>query len=130
MLFRSKEQRSQWGTDASIIKSMIKGVQDGYQKQLEISGTGFKVAAQGQTLTLSIGFSHPVVYELPKGIAVSIEKNTITLNGIDKQLVGETSAQIRRLRPPDAYKGKGIRIVGEIIKLKPGKQAKATAAAA
>jgi large subunit ribosomal protein L6 len=109
---------------------MIKGVQDGYQKQLEISGTGFKVAAQGQTLTLSIGFSHPVVYELPKGIAVSIEKNTITLNGIDKQLVGETAAQIRRLRPPDAYKGKGIRIVGEIIKLKPGKQAKATAAAA
>lgn len=119
-----------WGLWRQLINNMIIGVTTGYKKQLEIQGIGFKVALEGTTkLNFSLGFSHQVLFELPAGITVKIEKNIITVEGIDKQLVGETAAQIRRLRTPDAYKGKGIRYVGEVIKLKPGKAAKTGAGA-
>ncbi len=126
----NKEERAIWGTSASLIKNIFQGVTQGYQKQLEIIGTGFKVALKGQTLSLSVGFTNPVEFLLPQGISAVIEKNIVTFNGIDKQLLGEIVARIKRVRPPDAYKGVGIRFAGEVIKLKPGKQAKTAGAAA
>ena len=119
-----KEQRTMWGTLASLVKNMLKGVTEGYEKQLEIMGTGFKAAMSGSTLTLNIGFSHPVVYAMPKGITSTVEKNVIKIQGIDKQQVGEVAAQLYHIKPPDPYKGVGVRFVGQVIKLKPGKQAK------
>lgn len=119
-----------WGLWRQLINNMIIGTTKGYAKQLELQGIGFKVAAEGKNkLNFSLGFSHPIVFNLPESINVKVEKNIITVEGIDKQLVGETAAQIRRLRAPDAYKGKGIRYVGETIKLKPGKAAKTGAGA-
>ncbi len=126
---KGKEQRTMWGTTASLVKNMLQGVKEGYQKQLEIMGTGFKAALSGSTLTLNIGFSHPIIYTVPKGISASVEKTVITLKGIDKQLVGEVAAQLYRMKKPDPYKGVGIRFVGQVIKLKPGKQAKTAGAA-
>ncbi len=125
-----KDQRTMWGTTASLIKNALQGVKEGYQKQLEIMGTGFKAALTGRTLTLNIGFSHPVVYTLPQGITASIEKTVITIYGIEKQSVGEVAAQLYHIKPPDPYKGVGIRYVGQVIKLKPGKQAKTAGAPA
>ena len=119
-----------WGLSRQLINNMIIGVTKGYSKQLELQGVGFKVALEGKNkLNMTLGFSHPVVFNLPEGISAKIEKNIITIEGIDKQLVGEIAAQIRRLRKPDAYKGKGVRYVGEVIKLKPGKAAKTGAGA-
>ena len=126
----NKEERAIWGTSASLIKNILQGVTQGYQKKLEIMGTGFKVVLQGQSLSFLVGFTKAVDFPLPPGISAVIEKNIVTLSGIDKQLLGETAAQIKRIHPPDAYKGVGIRFVGEVIKLKPGKQAKSAGAAA
>jgi large subunit ribosomal protein L6 len=106
---------------------MIAGVTVGFSKQLELIGVGFKVAVVGSKLNLDLGFSHPVVFELPKGIEAKVEKNTITITGADKQTVGQVAAQIRKLRKPEPYKGKGIRYVGEIVRQKAGKAAKAGA---
>ena len=125
-----KFERALWGTIASLVRNAMKGVTEGYRVQLEIVGTGYKVALQKNALTLSIGFSHPVSYTVPASLEALVEKNIITIKGADKQLVGEVAAQLRRIKPPDPYKGTGIRIVGEVIKLKPGKQAKATGTAA
>ena len=119
-----------WGLWRQLLDNMIVGVTKGYSKKLEMQGIGFKVAAEGtNALNLSVGYSHQVIYKLPDGVKAKIEKNIITIEGIDKQLVGETAAQIRRIKKPDAYKGKGIRYVGEVIKLKPGKAAKTGAGA-
>jgi large subunit ribosomal protein L6 len=125
----NKDQRSLWGTIASIARNAVKGVTQGFQKQLEIQGTGFKAAVAGGKISLSVGFSHPVEYAIPQGAAAAVEKNIITITGIDRQIVGEVAAQLRSIRPPDVYKGKGIRYAGEQIKLKPGKQAKTATAA-
>lgn len=119
----SKKEKAFWGLFYSLLKNMVIGVSQGYEKQLEIQGVGYKVAGGGNKLTLSLGFSHPVIFDLPKGIEASTEGNTITLKGIDKQLVGETAAQIRRLKKPEPYKGKGIRYVGEQVRRKAGKTA-------
>ena len=120
-------QRILWGTHASIIKNMVFGVVNGYQKQLEINGVGYKVAHAGQKLTFQLGYSHPLVYEIPKNVQVKVEKNVITLDGIDKQLVGQVAAEIRALRKPEPYKGKGIKYVDETIRRKAGKAATAAA---
>lgn len=120
-------QRMLWGTHASILGNMVEGLTQGYQKQLEINGVGYKVAAAGQKLTFQVGFSHPVVYEVPKDVKVEIEKNIITLSGIDKQLVGLTASQIRSIRPPEPYKGKGIKYADETIRRKAGKAASSAA---
>lgn len=112
-----------WGLFYSLIKNMVQGVSQGYEKKLEIQGVGYKVAGGGNALNLSLGFSHPVNFPMPAGIVAAVEGNTITISGIDKQLVGETAAQIRRLKKPEPYKGKGIRYVGEIVRRKAGKTA-------
>lgn len=112
-----------WGTTASLVANMIKGVTEGFSKQLEVNGVGFKIALSGQKLTLNLGFSHPVDFELPEGIEGKVEKNLITISGIDKQQVGQVTAEIRKLRPPEPYKGKGIKYIDEVIRRKSGKTA-------
>ena len=99
---------------------MIEGVLKGFEKKLEINGVGFKARVEGNKLILDVGFSHPVEIEAPEGIEFTAEKNIITVSGIDKELVGQVSAQIKRVRPPEPYKGKGIKYVGEIVRIKVG----------
>lgn len=119
----NKKERAMWGLFYSLIKNMVIGVNQGYEKKLEIQGVGYKVAGGANALTLSLGFSHQVNFSLPAGVKAAVEGNVITLTGIDKQLVGETAAQIRRLKKPEPYKGKGIRYVGENVRRKAGKTA-------
>ncbi len=119
----NKKERAMWGLFYSLIKNMVIGVSQGYEKKLEIQGVGYKVAGGGKAINLSLGFSHPVNFEMPTGVVAAIEGNIITLTSIDKQLVGETAAQIRRLKKPEPYKGKGIRYVGEQVRRKAGKTA-------
>ncbi|MCX6746359.1 MAG: 50S ribosomal protein L6 [Candidatus Parcubacteria bacterium] len=120
---KEKKQKALWGLFGSLIKNMIKGVREGYEKKLEVIGVGYKVNLQGNKLILNLGFSHPIDFPLPSGITGAVDKNIIILTGIDKQQVGEIAAQIRRLRKPEPYKGKGIRYAGEIIRKKAGKTA-------
>jgi large subunit ribosomal protein L6 len=106
------------------LNNAIMGVSTGYSRNLEIQGVGFRCAMKGKTLELSIGYSHPVVVTPPEGITIAAPEQTkIIISGIDKQMVGQVAANIRELRPPDAYQGKGIRYEGEFVKLKPGKTA-------
>lgn len=120
-----KESKSLHGLIRSLLANMVVGVTDGYQKTLELSGIGFRANLTGDKIGLSVGFSHPVEVEPPKGITFAVSGNKITVFGIDKELVGRVAAQIRKVRPPDAYKGKGIKYEGEVLRLKPGKAAKA-----
>ncbi|PIT93738.1 50S ribosomal protein L6 [Candidatus Falkowbacteria bacterium CG10_big_fil_rev_8_21_14_0_10_43_11] len=122
-----KKNRALWGLYRVLIDNMVEGVNKGYAKQLEINGVGYRAAAVGNKLTLNLGFSHPVDFSLPAGITATVEKNVITVSGIDKQLVGEVSAQIRRIRKPEPYKGKGIKYATEILRRKAGKTAASTA---
>jgi len=119
----NKTQKSLWGLFGSLIKNMVEGVTEGFNKKLEVNGVGYKVALQGDKLILNVGYSHPVEYNIPKGIETGVDKNVISLSGIDKQLVGETAAQIRRIRKPEPYKGKGIKYDDEVIIKKVGKTA-------
>jgi len=119
-----KKERSLWGSFASHAKNMVIGVTEGYKKQLEINGVGYKVALQGKDLRLELGFSHPIVFAAPEGITFIIEKNVVTVEGIDKELVGKVTSEIRALRKPEPYKGKGIKYIDEIIRRKAGKTAK------
>ncbi len=121
-----KENKALWGLYGSVIKNMILGVTNGFLKKLEINGVGYKAQLSGEKLILNVGFSHPVEFAIPKGITITVDKNVISISGIDKQLVGETAARIRAIRPPEPYKGKGIKYVDEIIRRKAGKAAKAT----
>jgi large subunit ribosomal protein L6 len=110
------------GLTRALVANMIRGVTEGFERKLEIVGIGYRVQLTGRNLTFSLGYSHPVVFPLPEGVQAEVDKQTmITLRGIDKQLVGQTAAQIRALRRPDPYKGKGIRYVDEIIRRKVGK---------
>lgn len=114
--------RAVHGTVRAILANMVKGVSEGFIEELEIVGIGYRGAIKGKNLELSLGFSHPVVYEIPEGIQITMEgTNIIKVSGIDKQKVGQTAAEIRTFREPDPYKGKGIRYRGEVIKLKAGK---------
>lgn len=122
-----KKQRALWGTNRQNVANMVIGVTDGYTKQLEIKGVGYKAEVKGDTLVLNVGYSHPVDFKLPTGVTVSVEKNIITLESIDKQLLGETAANIRKVRKPEPYKGKGIRYVDEVVIRKAGKQVKSGA---
>lgn len=121
-----RNQRSVWGLSRSLINNMVRGVTQGYEKKLEINGVGYRAALKGKILVLNVGFSHPVEFALPEGIEAKIDKNIITLLSIDKQLVGEIASQIRRIRPPEPYKGKGIKYIDEVIRRKAGKVAKST----
>ncbi|KKT22999.1 MAG: 50S ribosomal protein L6, partial [Candidatus Nomurabacteria bacterium GW2011_GWF2_43_8] len=117
-----KFSQSLWGTYASHIKNMIKGVQTPYQKKLILEGVGFKSEVKGKELHLALGFSHPVVVKIPEGIALKAEKNVITVEGIEKELVGNFTAAIRALKKPEPYKGKGMRYENEVIRRKQGKK--------
>ena len=110
------------GLSRSLVHNMVQGVSEGFSKQLEIEGVGFKAAVQGPTLNLSLGFSHPILFPIPKEIKITIAEGTkLTIQGIDKKLVGQVTADIRRFYPPEPYKGKGVRYVGEQIRRKVGK---------
>ncbi|MDQ1747353.1 MAG: large subunit ribosomal protein [Frankiaceae bacterium] len=117
--------KSLHGLSRTLIANMVTGVTDGYTKNLEIVGTGYRVAAKGSTLEFALGFSHPVVVEAPDGITFSVDTPTrFAVAGIDKQKVGEVAANIRKLRKPDPYKGKGVRYQGEVVRRKAGKTGK------
>jgi large subunit ribosomal protein L6 len=116
-----------WGTYASHIRNMIKGVTEGFKKQLVIEGVGYKADLSGNDLVLSLGFSHPLKISAPEGLKISVEKNSIIVSGIDKESVGQMAAKIRSFKKPEPYKGKGIRYENEVVRRKVGKKA-ATAA--
>jgi len=116
-----KKEKAFWGLYWSLIRNMAKGVTDGYERKMEINGVGYRAAMAGDKINLNLGFSHPVVFDLPAGVTGKVEANIITLNGIDKQLLGETCARIRKIRTPEPYKGKGIKYMEEVIRRKEGK---------
>ena len=119
----SKRSRSFWGMQRTLVQNLMTGVTEGYTKVLEISGVGYRAAMQGKNLQLALGFSHDVVYEVPEGITVATPKPTeISVTGIDKQLVGQVAAEIRKYRGPEPYKGKGVRYANETIFRKEGKK--------
>ncbi|KRE35829.1 50S ribosomal protein L6 [Janibacter sp. Soil728] len=121
----ARESRSLHGLTRSLINNMVVGVTEGYEKKLEIHGTGYRVQNKGGSLEFALGYSHPIVIEAPEGISFNVENPTrLSVAGIDKQLVGETAANIRKLRRPDPYKGKGVRYEGEQIRRKVGKAGK------
>jgi large subunit ribosomal protein L6 len=122
-----KQVKSWWGLFRMLIANMVQGVSVGFEKKLEIEGIGFKSEVVGKQLVLNVGFSHPVKLDIPAGLQVGVEKNVITVSGIDKESVGQFAAVIKRVKPPEPYKGKGIRYAGEIIKRKVGKKLAATA---
>lgn len=123
-----QSDRALWGLTRMLVANMVVGVTNGYQKQLEINGVGFKAQVSGKNLVLNLGFSHPVEFPIPDGITIAVEKNVVTIGGIDKQQVGEIAATIRRLKRPEPYKGKGIKYVDEVIRRKAGKVVKAAGA--
>ena len=116
-----------WGLWRSLVANMVVGVSAGFEKKLEIEGIGYRAVVDGAVLVLQLGFSHPVRFPIPEGLAVKVEKNVITVSGIDKEAVGTVSARIRALKKPEPYKGKGIHYQGEIIRRKAGKKAVASA---
>ena len=118
----SRLSRSYWGLARTLVDNMVTGTSQGFTRVLELSGTGYKVEAKGNTLVFSVGYSKPVEFPLPKGISAQVEKaNRIEIKGFDKQQLGQTVAVIRGIRPPDAYKGKGIKNLGEVLRRKVGK---------
>lgn len=121
-----RDDRALWGLSRMLLANMVHGVSQGFTKGLEVQGVGYRIAMQGNKVVLNLGFSHPVEFTLPAGIDAKVEKNILTLSGIDKQLLGETAARIRAFRKPEPYKGKGIRYVGEAVRRKSGKVVKGT----
>lgn len=119
----TSEDGTLWGTWRAHIANMIKGVTQGFEKKLDVLGIGYKVSIQESTLVLQVGFSHLVKVEIPTDITCQTKDNSIILQGIDKERVGQFAASLRAVRPPDSYKGKGIRYSDEVVKLKPGKKA-------
>ncbi|HXT79709.1 MAG TPA: 50S ribosomal protein L6 [Acetobacteraceae bacterium] len=118
-----RQARMMWGTTRALIANMVKGVSTGYEKSLEITGTGYRAAVQGKNLEINLGFSHPVVYPVPAGIKITCERPTaIKVEGMDKRLVGQVASEIRAFRPPEPYKGKGARYTDETIRRKEGKK--------
>jgi len=118
----TKKIRAIWGLSRALFANMVTGVEKGYSEQLELQGVGFRASIKGRDLELNIGFSHPVIFKSPEGIDLKVEKNIITVSGIDKQMVGQVAADIRSLKKPEPYKGKGIRYVGEQVRKKVGKK--------
>lgn len=126
----SREARTEHGLVRALIANMVKGVTEEFKKELDIVGVGYRGELKGNVLNLSLGYSHPVEFAIPKGIKIAVEKMThLTISGADKELVGETAARIRRLRSPEPYKGKGIKYTDEVIKRKVGKAAVGAGAA-
>ena len=127
-VIKSKRTPALWGTIRAVIFNMVSGVREGFEKKVEIEGVGFKAQTQDNDLSLNLGYSHPVIFKIPEGIKVEVVKNTIAISGFSKELVGQTAANIRSLKKPEPYKGKGIRYVGEVIRRKAGKKVAGSAA--
>lgn len=123
-LGEDRQSRAYWGTYRALANNVIIGITDGFQKQLEINGVGYKAAVKGKIIELNLGFSHVINYQLPDGIEASLDKNVLTIKGSDKQVVGQVAAKIREFRPPEPYKGKGIKYLEERIIRKAGKTSK------
>ena len=119
-----KEAKAFWGTYRALTNNAIVGLTDGFAKSLEINGVGYRAAVKGKVLELQLGFSHPINFEIPEGLEIGVEKNIINIKGSSKQLVGQTAAKIRGYRPPEPYKGKGVKYTDEHIVRKAGKTAK------
>jgi len=123
----TKKTKVLWGTTRAFLENLLKGVTNGYEKKLQIDGLGYRAQLNGENLLLYIGLSHPVEIKTVSGIKFSVEKNIITVSGIDKELVGKIAADIKKMRPVEPYKGKGIKYLGEVVKRKVGKKAVAAA---
>ncbi len=120
----SKQSRSSHGLVRALVKNMVTGVSTGFERKLEIVGVGYRAEVKGSQLVMNLGYSHPIEYDIPKGVAVAVDKqNVISIQGIDKQQVGQVAAEVRAFRSPDSYKGKGVRYQGEYIRIKTGKSA-------
>ena len=121
----SRSARERHGLSRTLVANMVEGVSQGFQKRLEIQGVGYRAQVQGRNLVLTVGYSHPVQIEPPEGVQLAVETNTnVIVSGFDKELVGNTAAKIRAVRPPEPYKGKGIRYAGEVVRRKAGKAGK------
>jgi large subunit ribosomal protein L6 len=121
----SRAARQRHGLSRTLVANMVDGVSQGFQRRLEIQGVGYRAAVQGRNLILNVGYSHPVQIEPPDGIQMAVENNTnVVVSGIDKEIVGNIAARIRAVRPPEVYKGKGIRYAGEVVRRKAGKAGK------
>jgi len=118
----TKFSHALWGTFAAHVKNMIHGVTEGFEKKLEIEGVGYRAEMKGNTLVLNVGFSHPVEFEVPAGLDAAVEKNVITITGADKEVLGQFAANVRKVRPPEPYKGKGIRYADEHVRRKEAKK--------
>lgn len=122
------EDKAFWGLAVSLIRNMLEGVSKGFSRQLEINGIGYRAEMKGKDLVLNVGYSHPIIFSAVEGVEIKVEKNIITVSGVDKQLVGQVAANIRKIRKPEPYKGKGIRYIDEVVRRKAGKQVKTTSA--
>jgi large subunit ribosomal protein L6 len=116
------KSKAMHGLARALINNMVLGVTEGFRKQLEIQGVGYRATLQGNALSLELGFSHPIAYPIPEGIQITVERSIISVQGIDKEKVGQTAAEIRAFRKPEPYKGKGVRYVGERVRTKVGKR--------
>jgi large subunit ribosomal protein L6 len=123
-LSEERQHRAYWGTYRSLAENIVVGVTKGYEKRLEINGVGYRAAIKGKNLEMQLGHSHPIVFPVPAGIQIAVDKNTISVKGANKQQVGQVSADIRSFRPPEPYKGKGVKYADERIIRKAGKTAK------
>lgn len=123
-LNQEAQSRAYWGTYRALANNIVIGLSEGFTKTLEINGVGYKANISGKVLELALGFSHPIKYDIPDGIEMSVDKNILTIKGIDKQQIGQIAADIREFRPPEPYKGKGIKYSDEVIVRKAGKTAK------
>jgi len=117
----SRENRAKHGLMRAHLQNMVKGVSEGWTRELEINGVGYRAEVGGDTLTMALGYSHPVLFKLPKGIAAKVDKNRVILSGADRDMLGQTAAKVRELRAPEPYKGKGVKYAEEVIKKKVGK---------
>jgi len=117
----SRENRAKHGLIRAHLANMVKGVTEGWNRELEINGVGYRAEVAGDTINMALGYSHPVAFKLPKGVTAKVDKNRVTLSSADRDLVGQTAAKVRELRPPEPYKGKGVKYVEEVIKRKVGK---------
>lgn len=124
---KSKQAAALWGTTRANLANLVQGVTEGFKKQLELQGVGYRANLKGKDIELQVGFSHPVLIKAPEGIAFTVEQEIVTVAGINKQLVGQVTASIRAVRKPEPYQGKGIRYVGEVVRRKVGKVVGATA---
>ncbi len=119
-----RQSRAYWGTYRALTQNIVLGLTEGFSKTLEINGVGYKAALKGKVLELILGFSHPINFEIPEGIEIAVDKNNVIVKGSDKQVVGQVAAQIREFRPPEPYKGKGVKYLDERIIRKAGKTSK------